>query len=64
MNLGGDKQLICDDGASVGTLSRVYVAYMQANPKMMDEYESHGLFMAFAVAYPCKSVPAEKPSKN
>jgi hypothetical protein len=28
---------ICTEGATIGTLSRVYVSFMEKNPKLMDE---------------------------
>ncbi len=54
----GDKT-ICAEGATVGTLSRVYVAYVEKNPKLMDEPKAAGLYEAFAIEYPCaiKSPP-------
>jgi hypothetical protein len=43
--------------ASDGTLSRIYVAYMQKNPKLLDEYKGTGLFLALRDAYPCPVKP-------
>jgi hypothetical protein len=58
LDLGGNKK-ICVGGASFGTVARVYVKYMQANPKMMDLHESIALALALAESYPCPT-PAEK----
>ena len=43
----------CVIGASLGTLARVYVAYMGKHPKLLDEYKSIGLVEALRDAYPC-----------
>jgi hypothetical protein len=45
---------ICADGASLGTIIRIYVAYMQKNPKFMDADKNLGLYAAMISAYPCK----------
>jgi hypothetical protein len=37
----------------LGTLARVYVAYMEKHPKLLDAYKSEGLFDALVDAYPC-----------
>jgi hypothetical protein len=39
--------------ATVGTLIRVYVAYMEKNPKWLDDYRFVGLLRAIREAYPC-----------
>lgn len=47
------KPLFCAKEASVATMARIYVAYMQKNPKLLDHYKSEGLMLALADAYPC-----------
>lgn len=37
-----------------GTLVRVYIAYMDKNPKLLDSLESRTLMEALSDAYPCK----------
>jgi len=32
---------------------RVYVAYMEAHPTVMDEPKPVGVYLALAIAYPC-----------
>jgi hypothetical protein len=61
----GDNS-ICADSASMGTLMRVYVAYMEKNPKMMDEPKNVGAHRAFAVEYPCpvKTTPQKQSGKK
>lgn len=54
---------ICADTATLGTLMRVYVAYMDANPKVMDEPKSVGVYLALAIAYPCP-VKAATPKQS
>lgn len=44
---------VCSGQSSLGTLVRVYVSYMQANPKMMDSNKVVGLMNALRIAYPC-----------
>lgn len=44
---------VCFGDASTGTVIRVYVAYMQKNPKLLDESRGLGLFGAVLDAYPC-----------
>jgi hypothetical protein len=45
--------VICTEGASWGTMARVYVAYMDAHPKLMDEHKANDLAAALVDAYPC-----------
>lgn len=42
--------------ASMGTLARVYVAYMEKNPKMLDQFRGIGLRNALRDSYPCELV--------
>jgi hypothetical protein len=44
---------VCLNGTSNGTLVRVYVLYMQKNPKLLDDYRSVGLSRSVVDAYPC-----------
>jgi len=46
---------ICFTEASPGTLIRVYVAYMERHPKLLDEDKYVGLSDALVEAYPCKT---------
>lgn len=43
----------CIHGAAVSTVPRVYVSFMQRNPKLMDEAKHLGVVMALKDAYPC-----------
>ncbi|MEO6982203.1 MAG: Rap1a/Tai family immunity protein [Edaphobacter sp.] len=52
--------LVCISGASMGTLARVYVAYMQKNPKLLDQYRGVGLLLALSESYPCPLKPKNK----
>jgi Rap1a immunity proteins len=44
---------LCPGNASVGTMIRVYVIYMQGHPKLLDERKHIGLLNAWIEAYPC-----------
>ena len=44
---------VCLDGASTGTSIRVYVAYMEKNPKFLDDAMIIGVIYALKDAYPC-----------
>ena len=46
--------LFCMDSSSVATLTRIYVTYMQKNPKLLDQPKSLGLLEAMVDAYPCR----------
>ncbi len=50
------NKVICVNGATLGTLSRVYVTYMEQNPKLMDMQKYAGLYAALAVSYPCSAL--------
>jgi Rap1a immunity proteins len=52
---------MCLDGASMGTTIRVYVAYMEKNPKLMDAWMITGVGQALRENYPC---PDPKPALN
>jgi hypothetical protein len=43
----------CAENATVGTIARVYIAYMDKNPKMFDEREGTGFISALQENYPC-----------
>jgi hypothetical protein len=43
----------CAQNATVGTIARVYIAYMDKNPKMFDEREGTGFISALQETYPC-----------
>jgi len=42
------------DEASLGTMLRLYLAYMDKNPKLLDNYRVLGLRTALREAYPCR----------
>jgi hypothetical protein len=46
---------LCFKEASAGTLVRVYVAYMQRNPKLLDDDKYVGLGLALRDSYQCKA---------
>jgi len=48
------NSLICTGNASVSTMTRIYVAYMQKYPKLLDQPKSLGLLDALMDAYPCQ----------
>jgi hypothetical protein len=48
------NSLICTGDASVSTMTRIYVAYMQKNPKLLDQPKSLGLLESLMDAYPCR----------
>ena len=50
-----DVHAICIKNAMVATLARVYVVYMQKNPKLMDSQMAVGVSKAFVDAYPCEA---------
>jgi hypothetical protein len=43
----------CLNGASIDTLIRVYLTFMGANPKYLDESEGKSLTLALRDSYPC-----------
>jgi hypothetical protein len=47
----------CNLGGTVGTGIRIYVAYMQKNPKLLDDYKAEGVLKAFSEAYRCSTKP-------
>ena len=51
--LGVGAKPICIGDATIGTLVRVYVLYMQSHPKLMDSYKSIGVYAALQDGYPC-----------
>ena len=46
---------VCFDSPTVGTLIRVYVVYMQQNPKLLDEEKYIGVLNALEASYPCRT---------
>jgi hypothetical protein len=50
-----ENPLICTGTASVSTMTRIYVAYMQKNPKLLDQSKSLGLTLSLIEAYPCQT---------
>ena len=51
---GADPGVCPSPEATMGTFVRVYVAYMQKNPKMLDTWRTRGLEAAMRRAYPCR----------
>lgn len=49
--------VFCLNGATNGTLVRVYVAYMTAHPKLMDGLIATGVTASLEDAYPCPAPP-------
>jgi hypothetical protein len=45
----------CFESATVGTLIRVYIAYMERHPALLDKPKYDGLSDALTEAYPCKA---------
>jgi hypothetical protein len=45
--------LLCWGNGTIGTMMRVYIAYMEAHPKMMDEPRAMGVQFALFDAYHC-----------
>jgi Rap1a immunity proteins len=50
--LHGENRL-CVGGASYGTMSRIYVAYVQQHPKLLDGYKGVALQLALLDSYRC-----------
>jgi hypothetical protein len=50
-DLAGEN--ICPGAATMGTIIRVYIAYMEKNPKLLEAYRGVGLHMAILDAYAC-----------
>jgi Rap1a immunity proteins len=50
---------VCLDDTRIGTVIRVYVAYMDKHPKLLDDLEIAGVIEAMHETYPCpaKLVP-------
>jgi hypothetical protein len=44
---------VCVSDATMGTIVRVYVAYMDKNPKLFDAPRAVGVGLALKDAYPC-----------
>jgi hypothetical protein len=49
----GNSLGFCAQHATAGTVARVYLVYMEKNPKMLDEQESTGFLSAMQETYPC-----------
>jgi len=48
---------LCIKDARVGTIIRVYVAYMQKNPKLLDDLKIFGVIEAMKDSYSCSAKP-------
>jgi hypothetical protein len=46
-------EYVCVRSATLNTVVRVYVAFMQRNPKLMDEAKSLGVLLALKDSYSC-----------
>lgn len=44
---------VCIGGATIGTLARVYVKFIEDNPKYLDMHRGIGFIEAMRAAYPC-----------
>jgi len=53
----GNDERFCASEATMGTIVRVYLAYMDKNPKLFDMPRAYGLELALRESYPC---PAKK----
>jgi hypothetical protein len=51
--LNNDEDKVCAVGAVPNTIARVYVAYMEKNPKLLDTTSNIGLYFALKESYPC-----------
>ena len=49
------KEQVCIHGASLNTIARVYVLYMQKNPTLMEEGRALGLLLSLKSSYGCSS---------
>lgn len=49
---------VCLAGTRLGTIIRVYVAYMGKHPKLLDDLEIAGVIEAIHETYPCPEKPA------
>lgn len=47
------ENIYCTSQVSMGTMTRVYVLFMQEHPKLLDEYRGVGLMLALKANYPC-----------
>ena len=59
-NLSGARVGVCTNGSNMGTVVKVYVTFMNENPKLMDEDRRVGLGMALQIAYPCPAAQEPK----
>ena len=53
--LGSHSDPFCPGTASMGTIVRVYVKFMEEHPKLLDEAKTIGLVLALKESYPCKA---------
>jgi len=49
---------LCFKDARVGTIIRVYVAYMEKNPKLLDDWKIGGVIAAMKDSYSCPVKPS------
>ena len=49
------KEQVCLHEASLNTIARVYVVYMQKNPTLMEEGRALGLLLSLKSSYGCSS---------
>ena len=60
-NISSVRPIFCVGDATTGAMVRVYLKYMEANPKELDKYRAAGVLHAFIDSYPCL---APKPPKG
>jgi hypothetical protein len=49
------SRVVCTDNPTMGTLARVYIAYMDKHPKQMESNRAQALFNALTDADPCRT---------
>ena len=54
---GASRDYCPPDGVTMNTLIRLYVAHMQAHPKLMDEDRGVGMWGSLVASYPCPTRP-------
>ena len=47
------ENIYCANQVSMGTMTRVYVLFIQEHPKLLDTYRGIGLMLALKANYPC-----------
>lgn len=60
-DIEGTSSSICLGGSTLGTTARVYVVYMEKNPKFMDDMMIIGVIRALRETYPCPAPKSKQP---